>query len=106
MADKAVIAKQVAELTKEQQDTLVRVGKIGMAFLIPGAIIGVIGALIGVFAIMGADYTNSDKIFTYSMIWDVICVVYIAVVYICMKVKCPYYSDAKARYIINLRKGK
>ncbi len=107
---KMPIEEQVAQLTPEQQDKIVKIGKIGLVIElivgIPWFIILALGAWVTINPPLGFDYSNYDRLHLgWNMLFftGVICFVGMLVF---MKIKYPYYSDAKYRYIKKMRKQK
>lgn len=108
MKTKKSIAEQVAELTPEQQDTLIKVGKraliIELIIGIPWIIISLLGFCIMVSPPVGFDYANYDKLFMGFELILVIGAVCMLGIVIFVKVKYPYYTDARWKYIHKMRK--
>lgn len=55
---------------------------------------------------LGFDYNNYDKLYAGLLIWLIIGCVYIVGILAFVKIKYPYYSDAKWKFIHNMRKQK
>jgi len=55
---------------------------------------------------LGFDYNDYDKLFIGLMTWLLIGAIYIIGIFVFVKIKYPYYSDAKWRYINKMRKQK
>lgn len=110
MANKTPIEEQVAQLSQEQQDKIIKVGKIGTALELIGGIPWMIFAALGLCTMinppLGFDYSNYDKLYLGLMTWVFIGAIYIVGILVFVKIKCPYYSDAKCRYINKMRKQK
>ncbi len=110
MANKVNIEEQVAQLSQEQQDKIIKVGKIATALQLIGGIPWIIVAALGVWAMINPplrfDYANYDKVFIGLMTWIFIGAVYIIGILLFVKIRYPYYSDAKWRYINKTRKNK
>lgn len=110
MANTLTIAEQVAQLTQEQQDKIIKVGKIAVILQLAGGIPWFIVALLGMCSMisppLGLSVSGYDKLFLGLMLWLVIGALYIIGILVFVKVKYPYYSDAKWRYINKMRKGK
>ena len=110
MANKINIEEQVAQLSQEQQDKIIKVGKIAITFQLIGGIPWIIIATLGLWTMinppLGFDYANYDDLYIGLMTWLVIGAVYIIGISAFVKIKYPYYSDAKWRYINKIRKGK
>ena len=107
MADKKSIEQQVAELSQEQQNKIIKVGKIGVAVLLSIAIPWIILIVSGIFLLLeppaGVDY---DKLFIGFETLIALGGLCIFAILIFIKIKYPYYSDAKYKYISKMRKGK
>ncbi len=110
MADKISIEEQVAQLSEEQQNKIIKVGKIAMATElivgIPWLIISIIGLFVLFDPPLGLSYTDMDKVYIGFNIWLVLGAVFFIAILAFIKIKYPYYSDAKWRYINKKRKGK
>ncbi len=110
MSQKMKIEDQVAELTLEQQDKIVKVGKIATALQLIGGIPWFIVAILGIWTMisppLGFDYNDYDKLFLGLIAWLIIGGLYVVGILVFVKIKYPYYSDAKCNYIIKIRKGK
>ncbi len=110
MSAKRNIEEQVAELTQEQQDKIIKVGKIGVALQLIGGIPWLILSILGIFTLINPpldfDYNNYDKLFIGLITLLILGMLYIFGILIFVKIKYPYYSDAKWKYINKARKGK
>ena len=110
MANKTPIEEQVAQLTREQQDKIIKVGKIAVTLQLIGGIPWMIFLALGLWVMtnppIGFDYGDYDKLYLGLMTWLVIGFLYIAGILLFVKIKYPYYSDAKWRYINKKRKQK
>lgn len=109
MKDKKSIEQQVAELTQEQQDKLFKIGKTAFAFQLIGGIPWLILLMLGLWVIIsppiGFDYADYNKLYIGFMTWAVIGVVYILGILAVVKIKCPYYSDERWKFINKKRKA-
>ena len=67
MANKTPIEEQVAQLSQEQQDKILKVGKIALALQLIGGIPWLIVSLLGMFTMidppLGFDYNDYDKLY-------------------------------------------
>lgn len=110
MANKISIEEQVAQLSQEEQDKIIKAGKIASALQliigIPWFIIAVLGLITMINPPLRFDYNDYDKLYFGLMIWLFIGAALITGILVFVKVKFPYYSDAKWRYINKMRKGK
>ncbi len=110
MATKKNIEEQVAELTKEQQDKVFKVGKASVILLLVGLVPWLIISVLGFWTMFappaGFDYDNYDILYIGMMIWLIVGAVCIAGVASFIKIKYPYYSGAKWNYICKSRNGK
>ena len=108
MANKVPIEEQVAQLSQYQQDKIVRVGKIASVLQLVGGIPWLVFSVLGLWTLinppLGFDYNDLDKVYKGLMIWLLIGAIYIVGISVFVKIKYPYYSDAKCRYIIKIRK--
>lgn len=104
------IEEQVNELTEQQKNTIIKVGKRALALQLIGAIPMLVLCIIGLYSMvnppMGYDYMDSEKIFSGIMTLLVIMAVYVIGITVFVKVKWPYYSDKKWQYINKMRKRK
>jgi len=110
MAIKTPIEEQVAQLSQQQQDKIIKVGKIATALQLIGGIPWMIFSALGLWTMinppLGFDYNDYDKLFIGLMTWLLIGAIYIIGIFVFVKIKYPYYSDAKWRYINKMRKQK
>ena len=108
--DKKSIEEQVAELTQEQQDKILKVGKTAMIWQLVVGVPWFIFTILGFFTLtnppIGFDYSNFDKLYLGYMTFLVIGAAYLVGVLVFVKIKYPFYSDAKWKYINKMRKGK
>ena len=104
------IEQQVNELTEQQKDTIIKVGKIALILQLIVAIPILLFCIIGLFCMvnppMGFDYSDTDKIFAGIVTLLVIMAVWVVGILVFVKVKWPYYSDKKWQYINKMRKRK
>ena len=104
------IEQQVNELTEQQKDTIIKVGKIALILQLIVTIPILLFCIIGLFCMvnppMGFDYSDTDKIFAGIVTLLVIVVVWVVGILVFVKVKWPYYSDKKWQYINKMRKRK
>ena len=110
MAKKLSVAEQVSQLTQEQQDKIVKMGKIGLVLElvvgIPWAILMLLGLWTLIDPPLGFNYSHYDAFilgYRGAFVIGALCIIGILAF---VKIKCPYYSDAKYRYIKKMRKGK
>lgn len=109
MKDTRSIEQQVAELTQEQQDKIIKVGTIASLL----ELIGLIPMLITLFwqivmlisPPMGYDWADKRTASLGAFVIIAICFAYIIGVLLFVKIKYPYYSDAKCKYIKKMRKS-
>ena len=110
MANKVSIEEQVAQLSQEQQDKVIKVGKISLIVMLAGIIPWLIGVILGIATIINppADLSVArfDGLFIGLLGWLAIGAVYVIGILAFVKIKYPYYSDAKWRYINQMRTGK
>lgn len=86
---------------------MVRASKIAVALQLIIAIPGILIAVMGVMAMSDPRYyDNADTLLLGSMMVLAITAILVVCILVGMKKKYPYYSDAKARYIMKQRKGK
>ena len=104
------IEQQVNELTEQQKDTIIKVGKIALTLQLIVAIPILLFCIVGLFCMvnppMGVDYSDTDKIFAGIVTLLVIMAVWVIGILVFVKVKWPYYSDKKWQYINKMRKRK
>lgn len=110
MANNINIAEEVAQMSQEQQDKIIKVGKIATAIELIVAIPWFIGTLLGLWVIIdppaSISLANYDTLLLGFTTWLVVGALYIFGVFVFVKIKFPFYSDAKWKYINNMRKGK
>ncbi len=108
MAKQESVEEQVAALTQEQRDTIVKVGNKAVILLIAGMMLWLFIAALGFYAMVNPpswlDYTAYDKLYVGMLTWMAIGAIYVVGIYLFVKIKYPYYSDAKCKYIKKLRK--
>jgi hypothetical protein len=110
MANKINVEEQVAQLSQEQQDKIYKVGIIALVLQLIGGIpwfIGVVSCLYTMIALPASfDLANYDKLFIGFIVWLILGAAYVIGISVFVKIKFPYYSDAKWNYINKMRKGK
>ncbi len=106
MAKKMKIEEQVAQLTQEQQDKIVRVGKVSRSLELGVGIPYIISLILGFLILVNLPLSFDSVFFHGFQIWCGNGVVFFLGLLIFIKVKYPYYSDAKWRYIVKSRKRK
>lgn len=110
MANKPDVAQEVAQLSQEQQDTIIKVGKRALFWQMIVAIPWLILMILGIFVLIDPpldfDYNDYGKLYLGYLTLAVLGAAYLIGVLVFVKVKYPFYSDAKWRYINNMRKGK
>lgn len=108
MANKTTIEEQVAQLSQEQQDKIIKVGKVALIIELIVGIPWIIISLLGLWVIakppLGFDYDNYDSLYKGFYIWLAIGLVILIGIVAFVKIKYPYYSDAKWKYINKKRK--
>ena len=104
------IEEQVNELTEQEKDTVIKVGKIALILQLIVAIPVILLCIIGLFCMvnppMGFDYSDTDKIFSGIITLLIIMAVWVIGLLAFVKIKWPYYSDKKWQYIHKMRKQK
>ena len=107
---KRSIAEQVASLSQEKQDKIVKIGRRATILQLSVGIPWLILSLLGLWMMFNPpasfDYNNYDRLYIALLIWLVLGAVYILGIFIYVLVKYPYYSDARWRYITKMRKKK
>ena len=110
MANKIPIEEQVAKLTEEQQNKIIKVGKIATVALLVGGIPWFIMSALGIWVLLcnptNLGYAEYDALFKGLIVWMFLGALYMFGVSAFAKLKCPYYSDAKCRYLLKTRKQK
>ena len=105
MANKVSIEEQVAQLTPQQQDNILKAGKIATIvdsiFIAAMMLWGILGILVILDPPRGAD---SLSILIGVIVGEVIGMLCVLAVSAFIMIKYPYYSDKKLKYIKNLRK--
>lgn len=106
MKEKKSIAEQVAELTEEQKNTILKVDKYGtiimLALMIPGLLLLLLGLVTMITDAAMFTLTAYKGMVVLGSLMTALCVG--AIVFI--KVKFPFYNDRKAAYIRKSRKQK
>ena len=109
MKNKKSIEEQVAELTLEQQDKIIKVGKVATALQLVGGIPWFLLCLMGLWVIinppLSMSWSDYDKLYLGFLTLLVIGAVYVLGIFLFVKIKYPYYSDTKWRYIAKKRKA-
>ena len=103
------IEEQVNDLTEQQKDTIIKVGKIALVFQLVVAIPILLICIIGVFCMANppaGSAFDADKLFSGIITLLVIMGVYVIGILVFVKIKWPYYSDKKWQYINKMRKQK
>ena len=107
---KRSIAEQVAALSQEKQDMIVKIGRratiLQLSVGIPWLILSAIGLWVMLKPPASFDYSDYDRLYIGLMIWIILGAIYILGIFIYILVKYPYYSDARWRYITKMRKEK
>ena len=103
------IEEQIAELTPEQQNKVLKAGKFA---IIGCALVGIpwiLGCILGLFVLidppLGFDHSNYNGLCIGYFMWAIIGFLLYMMVPIITKLVWPYYSDAKFRYIKKQRKA-
>ena len=103
------IENQVAQLTTEQQNKILKVGKMAVALQLVVLIPWMILCVVGIFTLIDPPATLSwedyDKVFYGLMTLLVLGAAYVVGIFLFVKIKYPYYSDAKYRYIQKTRRS-
>ena len=106
MKDARSVEEQVAELTEEQKDTILKVDKYGtiivLALTLPGLLLLCLGLF---FMITEATLFTETAYKGFQVLGGIILAISVAAI-VFIKVKFPYYTDKKASYIRKIRKGK
>ena len=104
------IEEQVNELTEKQKDTIIKVGKIvptlQLVVAIPLLVLCIIGMNCMVNPPLGFDYSDTDKLFLGVITLWMIMGIWVIGLVVFVKIKWPYYSNKKWRYINKMRKQK
>ncbi len=102
---KLTTAEKVAQLTKEQQDRLYKIGKI--ALIVSGTffVICLSAAAMFLYSMSGSDPIDTEKIEILSTVVVVVMFVLLGAV-AAIKGRYPYWSDSNWLYLIKMRKGK
>ena len=110
MKEKLSIEEQVRNLTPEEQDKVVKVGKIATALMLIGGIPLMIICALGALTMMdppaNLTYDNMDKFMIGFYTALGVGIAYIIGIFLFVKIKYPFYSDAKCRYLMRERKKK
>ena len=109
MKNKQSVEEQVTELTTAQQDKILKVGKISVIiqaiFLVPLLIYAICGLLF-IGSVASSMTSGLGLLYGSFSVGLVLCYIPQLIVVIVVKVKYPFYSDAKYRYISKMRKNK
>jgi len=110
MKDTRPLQEQIAEMTEEQKDKIIKVGKVAQTVQLVGGIPLFILSLLAMWVIykppLGFDMTDYDRLFVGAVIIWVITLVYFLGVLLYVKIKYPEYSDKKWNYINKERKAR
>lgn len=109
MKDTKTLEEQIAEMTEEQKDKIIKVGKVAQIVQLVGGIPLFLLSLLGMWVVidppLGFDMMNYDRLFGGAVIIWILTAVYFVGVLVFVKVKYPEYSDKKWNYINNERKS-
>lgn len=108
MNPKKSVEEQVAELSAEQQDKIVKVGRTSIILQLVVAVPGLLFLLIGIFVLLDPPRALTadefHKLYMGLITLGILIIVYALAILLFVKFKYPYYSDAKCRYIKRMRK--
>ncbi len=106
MKNTRTLEEQVAQMTEEQKDKIVR---IGTGFLLALCVVDIpllLFSWIGFWAMTEASYERADSIFILSLSTGILAMIFTIGVVLFVKLKYPEYSDGKRRYIRKERKAR
>lgn len=108
MKDTRSIEEQVAELTEQQIDTILKVDVIAGLVIILGALSGLVLMIINLFAILNISlpFEVADKLVIINFIIMALYIAFVVGTLVFVKIKFPYYSSSKCSYIRKMRKNK
>ena len=108
MKDTRSIAQQVADMTKEQQEKVLKVGLRPLIFLLAGATVLLVLCILALWIMTkppaGFSLADYDKLYIGLLITECVGALYVIGVPIVTRSVCPYYSDAKWRFLRRQRK--
>ena len=106
MKKKLPIEEQVAQLTPEQQRKILKVGPTALTLMLIVEIPWIIFSIVGVFAMIDppAGY-DASEIYKGFLIFLALGLLYVFGILLFVKIKYPFYSDAKWQYLNKLRKA-
>ena len=99
MANRQSIEEQVAALTPEQRNKIPRIGKIATIAQLVVAIPLLVLELMGLIYMFTNPLDVTDAFFGGFITGLVLAFLWVLGVVLFVKIKYPYYSDAKAKYI-------
>lgn len=107
MKDTRSIEAQVAELTQEQRDTIVKADFIAGILSVIGVIPAVVLIIRGIitFQDISLSLEAAQKVTNITLIAALVGLVYIIGVFVFVKIKIPYYSFKKCNYIKKCRRN-
>ena len=109
MKETKTLQEQIAEMTEEQKDKIMKVGKVAQIIQLAGGIPLFILSLLAAWVIisppLGFDMMNYDKLFIGGATIWIVTAAYFVGVLLFVKVKYPEYSDKKWNYIHKERKA-
>lgn len=105
MKEIKTIEQQVAELTEEQKDKILKIDKFGTIIVLVLTVPGILLMLYGLFVMVTSRF-SSDEAFKGFLISGAVVFFISLTTIIFIKTKFPYYSDRKASYIRKMRKNK
>jgi len=105
MANQLSIAEQVAALTPEQRNKIPRIGKIAMIVQLVVAIPLLVLELFGLIYMLTNPLDVTDAFFGGFLTVFALAFLWVVGVLLFVKIKYPYYSDAKAKYIKKQQKA-
>lgn len=108
MKDQLSIEEQVAQLTEEQKDTILKVDLIGGLCVLLGVVPVVVLMLFNMLAILDVSlpFEIAGGMVAVNFVLMALCFVFVIGVLVFVKIKFPYYSGKKCDYIRKMRKGK
>lgn len=105
MKEIKTIEQQVAELTDEQKEKVLKIDRYGTIIVLVLTVPGILLMLYGLFVMVTSGF-SSDDAFKYFLISGAVVFLISIATIIFIKSKFSYYSDKKASYIRKLRKNK
>ena len=110
MKDTRTLEEQIAAMTEEQKEKVIKVGKTALIIQLVGGIPLFLLSLMSIWTMIsppiGFDMLEYDRLFIGTITIIIVTMVYFVAAPLVVKLVCPDYSDKKWNYIQKERKAK